>query len=158
MTTHSDMDSKTPKLLILRGAPGSGKTTICKHKFKSWVRTSADDYFIDSNGNYKFDPKLLQDAHDKCFNRTVTAIETGKNVVVDNTNRALNEFKRYLAIPSCEIKIYRVTSQFKSEKSIPSHIMTKHLNEYEPHKDEKKIRLLINPDGTSELQFMNPKP
>ena len=121
-----------PKLLILRGAPGSGKTTLANAKFDGWTVCSADDYFIDKNGNYKFDARQLQLAHDSCFRRTVSALEQGMNVVIDNTNKSVWEFKRYLEIPYVEIKIYRVASQYKSTKSIPDSVIKRYNDEYQP--------------------------
>jgi primosomal protein N' len=94
-----------PKLLILRGAPGSGKTTLCEHRFKKWTRVSADDFFVDANGYYKFDGSQLQHVHDVYFAKAVEVLGQGKDVIVDNTNRAISEFTRYLRIPNVEIKI-----------------------------------------------------
>ena len=121
-----------PKLLILRGSPGSGKTTLATSKFDGWKICSADDFFTDKNGKYKFDGRQLQLAHDSCYQRTVAALEQGVNVVVDNTNKSIWEFKRYLSIPNVEIKVYRVASQFKSTKNIPDHIIQKYTAEYQP--------------------------
>lgn len=148
---------QAPKLLILRGAPGSGKTTIAQRCFAKWVHASADDHFINKKGVYVFDPTKLQDAHDECYDKTVDAIKKGQNVIVDNTNRRIDEFRRYLRIPGCEIKIYRVITSFGSTKEIPQRIMDLHRREYEAHKEEIHVQLVINPeDDTHTLQFRKP--
>lgn len=55
---------KTVTLMIVRGLPGSGKTTFAK-TFTDHV-FSADDYFM-RKGEYKFDPVDLPRAHAGCM-------------------------------------------------------------------------------------------
>ncbi len=53
------------KLYIVRGVPGSGKSTFAKSIAKSWQIFEADDYFV-KNGKYEFNFSHLRDAHDSC--------------------------------------------------------------------------------------------
>lgn len=132
-----------PKLLILRGAPGSGKTTVAtKTKFfAGWVTVSADQFFTKPNGSYHFDATKLQEAHNWCFNKAKEALSRGSNVVVDNTNRKLSEFKRYLEIPGVEIKVFCVDSSFTSTKQIPQHVMVRFFEEYQVYPGERYVKL-----------------
>lgn len=88
------------KVTIMRGHSGSGKSTKANEiKNNSDVETvivSADDYFIDKKGKYKFNPTLLSMAHEECYNKFVQALEQGKNVIVDNTNTLSWEFDKYI--------------------------------------------------------------
>ena len=48
------------QLILIRGLPGSGKSTMAESMVNDdpglqWNET--DKYFIDNNGEYKFDPK-----------------------------------------------------------------------------------------------------
>ena len=74
------------KLVLLRGLPGSGKSTIARsfipHNF---VHLETDMYFINSVGEYKFDPAKLSEYHNRCMYDTYTALSEGRNVVVSNT-------------------------------------------------------------------------
>jgi predicted kinase len=72
-------------VVILRGAPGSGKSTYAKKKYPKYRIVSAD-YYMEENGVYKFSPTKLQDAHNACKRDFLHALEAGENVVVDNTN------------------------------------------------------------------------
>ena len=59
-------------LIILRGIPGSGKSTLGEAILYSPSSTntnnvlSADDFFIDENGNYNFNPEKIKEAHNQC--------------------------------------------------------------------------------------------
>ncbi len=59
-------------LILLRGIPGSGKSTLGEAILYSPSSTntnnvlSADDFFIDENGNYNFNPEKIKEAHNQC--------------------------------------------------------------------------------------------
>uniref|UniRef100_A0ACB8FGZ7 Uncharacterized protein n=1 Tax=Sphaerodactylus townsendi TaxID=933632 RepID=A0ACB8FGZ7_9SAUR len=84
-------------LYLLRGLPGSGKTTLArqlKHQFPSAVIFSTDDYFFTEDGDYIFDPDCLEDAHKWNQKR---AMKNGKSpVIIDNTNIHAWEMKPYV--------------------------------------------------------------
>jgi predicted kinase len=56
------------ELFLLRGLPGSGKSTLAKMLVgdKDYCHKEADMYFMDSDGNYNFNPSKLRDAHNWC--------------------------------------------------------------------------------------------
>jgi len=74
------------QLILLRGLPGAGKTTvseliegrkICADDCWSW------DYTTDPRG---FDPKELQRAHERCYERTRQwMLEKVPRIIVHNT-------------------------------------------------------------------------
>ena len=83
------------KLFILRGLPGSGKSTLAKilvglgSDFLIW---EADKYFINENGEYKFDSSKLKEAHEACMETVETYMKDSlvrsewyKDIVVSNT-------------------------------------------------------------------------
>ena len=80
---------------ILRGLPGSGKTTWAKQQIGA-VICSADDYFL-RNGQYKFNRNLLANAHADCKAMFRKAIfDDADVIIVDNTNTAQREYKYYV--------------------------------------------------------------
>ena len=86
-------------LLIIRGMPGSGKTTL--GKLVSDVMFSADDYFT-HNGVYTFDSTKLPEAHEWCKKnvRESLVLALGgnhrKKVAVANTFSEHWEFLPYV--------------------------------------------------------------
>lgn len=90
-------------MYIMRGLPGSGKTTLARAlasnvlgRYK--VIVSADDYFVTPDGEYHFDPAKLGAAHGQCQQRAKGACMDGVVVVVDNTNTTRWEMEPYLVL------------------------------------------------------------
>ena len=87
-------------LYLIRGLPGSGKTTLA-HKLTPTV-FSADDYFIrvDRLGtqHYEFNPDKLSEAHKDCLKRTRCALLAGGTVAVANTFSCRWEMEPYLRL------------------------------------------------------------
>jgi T4 RnlA family RNA ligase len=91
------------KMIILRGLPGSGKSTFTKiinEILQNVNKCSADDYFTDYSGNYNFDKSHLEDAHNYCFELCKSLCESNdpmeQAIIIDNTNSTLNEYKKYI--------------------------------------------------------------
>lgn len=79
-----------PTLYLIRGVPGSGKSTFAQSLLDNRLVQrvyEADDYFI-INGQYRFDPTLLEDAHYQCQRNTWLALYEGMSVAVSNTSCA----------------------------------------------------------------------
>lgn len=86
-----------PRLLLLKGLPGSGKTTYAKKLEKQgWARANKDDIrkMFFSNYTHKDEAEVvrMEDA------RVVAALLDGKNVVVDDTNFAPKHRRRLEAM------------------------------------------------------------
>jgi predicted kinase len=77
------------ELFLLRGLPGSGKSTLAKSlRGKSFEgkHFEADMYFVDAEGNYKFEPKDIKNAHNWCQKNVEISMLAGeKRIIVSNT-------------------------------------------------------------------------
>ena len=94
------------KLIIIRGLPGSGKTTFA-HTLTTHV-FEADQYFTDSNGIYTFDREKLSEAHHWCQAQVISAmIADAPIIAVSNTFVRKWEKKVYLDL--ARIYGYQVT-------------------------------------------------
>lgn len=95
MTTETLKFSK-PTVWIMQGVSGAGKSSSIPANAKV---VSADHYFVDKDGNYKFDPSQLGHAHAECLRLYVEALlQSISFVVVDNTNTTVAEVAPYYAL------------------------------------------------------------
>lgn len=115
------------KLILVRGLPGSGKSTFAAKM--GIPHFEADMYFYKiGNGNYRFDPKHLADAHDWCYDLTQHHLKTS-DVVVSNTftrQRELNHYLELKAYGECsEVIVYRCTGNYGSVHGVPEETLQK---------------------------------
>jgi predicted kinase len=68
------------KLYIVRGLPGSGKSTFARSL--GGVHYEADMFFMDENSEYVFDPSVLKDAHNWCRHKVMDAMKNDEPIVV----------------------------------------------------------------------------
>lgn len=84
---------KKKKVIIMRGVPGSGKST--KAKSFEGVIVSADDYFM-NNGIYCYNSSLIREAHQRCLANFSFLLYKGiPLVIVDNTNIQKWNYEKY---------------------------------------------------------------
>ena len=92
------------KLIIMRGLPGSGKSTTAK-MLDGYI-ASTDDYFMLGKA-YLFDPSLLFNAHVWNQDRVEKGMRLCRSpIIVDNTNIRLNDMKPYIKL--AEIYNYEI--------------------------------------------------
>lgn len=100
------------KLIIMRGVPGSGKSSYVKEEFPDAAICSADRFMIDDDGNYKFDRNMIQTCHKLCRQEAEDAMaDDVPLVVIDNTNIRVWEFRPYLDLAEkfgYEVEIIRI--------------------------------------------------
>lgn len=92
-------------VLVLVGLPGSGKSALANELSELHPNTrviSSDDYFM-RDGEYKFNPTKLGEAHDRCWQVFVEECDrwyfwkrSDGLVIVDNTNTSPFELAPYV--------------------------------------------------------------
>ena len=135
------------ELYLLRGLPGSGKSTLAKSSIRFDYHFEADTYFIDENGEYKFDGSKLKEAHAYCQAAVEEAMSWDQNVeqvlrsdwrsiAVSNTFTQAWEMQPYYDL--AEKYGYRVYSLIvenrhdgKNQHGVPQETLEKMKNRFE---------------------------
>ena len=88
-------------LYLVRGLPGSGKSTFAKSIAKSWQIFEADQFFM-KDGEYNFDGSKIRLAHESCKRRVLYWMHPSlfnwlffRKIVVSNTFTQEWEMKFY---------------------------------------------------------------
>jgi hypothetical protein len=114
-----------PKLTIVRGLPGSGKSTYVNDVILFGEHHYEADMFFKStiDGMYTFEPNFLSIAHDWCYSSVVKALKDGYNVYVSNTFTKMWEMEKYLAIPTLvpdvTVDIVTMKTQYENVHGVP---------------------------------------
>jgi predicted kinase len=89
-------------LVLLRGLPGSGKSSFANLIWNSYAICEADKFFYDEHGNYNFDASKLKQAHEWCQQEVEIKMQDNLNnpqyyleIVVSNTFTQEWEMKAY---------------------------------------------------------------
>ncbi len=105
----------TPKIILIRGLPGSGKTTMAK-QMEGFIHYEAD-MFLEVDG-VVYDQSKVSSAHDSCVEHAKAALEQGKNVVVSNTFAKAWEIKRYVDL-GFPYEVIEAKGQWKNIHGVP---------------------------------------
>lgn len=113
------------KLILVRGASGSGKSTFARalhEKTPNSVVFETDQMFV-VNGEYKFDPRKLGWAHRTTQNRVRESLRLGQIVIVANTLTTRKEINEYIKIAEevgVSVEVYRSNANFGNTHGVPS--------------------------------------
>ena len=125
------------KLWIVRGAPGSGKSTKAREIIKENLGTlhfEADMFFYDKDGNYHFDARDLPHAHKWCEDMVKKTIRDGRSTVVSNTFTKKWEYEKYINIAEdagIPYEIIVMTGEYDNIHGVPSVVVERMKREFE---------------------------
>lgn len=123
-------------LYLIRGLPGSGKSTYAKKLVKPEHHFEADQYFM-IDGRYQFNPTKLHAAHADCFDRVRTAMLAGDtdSVAVSNTFVKAWELEPHIKLAQnlgWKTKILRMSNKYGSVHGVPLAAIERMRANFEP--------------------------
>jgi predicted kinase len=105
---NEDYSILKPTLFLVRGIPGSGKSTFANHIWNEYAVCEADKYFVDKETKeYKFDTSKLKEADEWCRNEVEIRMKDHQanpqfypEIVVSNTFTQEWEMQAYIDLAS----------------------------------------------------------
>jgi predicted kinase len=122
-------------LYIVRGIPGSGKSTFAK-TFKTVEHYEADMFFMRGNG-YEFDATKLKAAHEWCQDMVFMSMKRNEpTIVVSNTFTQEWEMEPYLEMAKThEYKVFSIIVENRhggtNQHEVPEEALTKMRERFE---------------------------
>lgn len=116
-------------LILVRGLPGSGKSTFAKKlmeimSHEDFVHYEADMYHIDETGKYVWKPENVKASHAWCRMQALTSLNEGRNVVVSNTFTQEWEMEPYIDMWS-PVFVLRAEGNYQNIHGVPPETLEK---------------------------------
>lgn len=125
------MEKKNKILIIVRGIPGSGKSTFAKKIVKMFPDNSVHweaDMFYMHNGVYCWKPTIAHLGHRWCQKKVKESFDEVDIVIVSNTFTTNSEMKPY--VDWCHengitVQYVRMANEFENEHGVPESALEK---------------------------------
>lgn len=120
-------------LRLMRGVPGSSKSTSAKRMFPGTLLLE-NDMFLISNDQYKWSKERVKVGIDLCTKMTEMALENNSDVVVANTftkRRFIAAYEKLAMKYGAKFEVYRCTGNYQNVHGLNDEMVTSFKNAME---------------------------
>lgn len=129
------------KLVIVRGCPGTGKSTFVKEAFPNVLHLE-NDMFHYHNGEYLFNQRKQDSAIEWCIDMTMHSLKRGMDVVVSNTftkKAFVDSYRKIADLFGSKFEVYRMMGNFKNIHEVPKMVLENMKNNFEDYPEENFV-------------------
>lgn len=122
------------KLILIRGLPGSGKSTFAKSMMNTkinWQHLETDMFW---GPDYDFDVSRLREAHEWCQRQTRSYLFHNHNLIVSNTFTTKKELQPYFDIAKefdIVPQVILCQNEWKNVHNVPEEVLERMKNRFE---------------------------
>jgi predicted ABC-type ATPase len=125
-------------LYIVRGIPGSGKSTYAKELVSMGhaVKHIESDMYFERSGKYVWSAEKLKDARFWCLRTVQTLLNQNGRVVVSNcflNYKAIKDFARYAKINGHAVTLVTMNTEYSSIHDVPAETIATMKDKFESH-------------------------
>lgn len=139
-------------LYIIRGVPGTGKSSFYRNMFPNIFHVE-NDMFHYHNNEYKFSTYKQKEAIEWCTDMVTLSLKKGMDCVVSNTftqKRFIDSYVKIAKSFDADVEIYRMMGNFENVHDVPKNILESMRNNFEDYEGEK----MVYPIGKNDYQIV----
>ncbi len=130
------LEAPTKLLYIVRGIPGSGKSTLSKELVGYGNHIESDMFFM-VDGEYKFDVSKLSEAHAWCKDELNILMEMGNTpLAISNTSTKREYYQPYIDLAEeqgYDVMIIDCYSSWVNSHEVPEDVLDDMKEAWTPH-------------------------
>lgn len=123
-------DSSSGELVLIRGLPGSGKSTMARDLVSKGFHHFEADMYFEVDGEYQYDASRIRDAHNWCQKMARQSLAAGNRVVVSNTFTQLREMEPYRAMTG-NLRVVEAKGTWHNLHGVPPAMMERMAERWE---------------------------
>jgi predicted kinase len=132
------------KLTIVRGLPGSGKSTTAKYFSEGYDSDhyEADMFQTNEDGEYDFDPLAAQYSHGWCLSQCARSLKLKRNVIVSNTFVTMFRMWPYVKLAKhfgATVVIINCRQHYGDVHNVPEEVMERMTTDWQECNDVNDI-------------------